>query len=98
MTLKTLKDIRKDRIKYFKKKLESFGCPDSYLEQTAKSMALFLEKQDKQEATKWIKLWKVDFNISAKKSDKEPIKEKIKAFKYFFNITGGDLNQSKNKK
>lgn len=53
--IKTLKDLRKDRIKYFKKKLKSFGCPDSYLEQTAKSMALFLEKQERQEAIKWVK-------------------------------------------
>ncbi len=39
MKLKTLKDIRKDRMKYFRKKLESFGCPDSYVEQTAKSIS-----------------------------------------------------------
>ena len=55
MKLKTLKDIRKDRMKYFRKKLESFGCPDSYVEQTAKSMVLFLEKQEKEEAIKWVK-------------------------------------------
>lgn len=88
--LKTLKDMRKDRIKYFKKKLESFGCPDSYLEQTARSMALFLEKQDKQEAIKWVK----DIRESTPSTSQK--KEDIRCFseswiKNFFNITEENL-------
>ncbi|KKM99919.1 hypothetical protein LCGC14_1142990 [marine sediment metagenome] len=48
--LKTLKDLRKDRIKYFIKKLESFGCPDTFLKPTARKIALEIEKQDRKEA------------------------------------------------
>jgi hypothetical protein len=33
------KEFKQDLIKYFKKKLASFGCPDSYQDHTAKSMA-----------------------------------------------------------
>jgi len=85
MKLNTLKDIRKDRIKYFKKKLESFGCPDSYLEQTAKSMALFLEKQEKQEAIKRIKKIRKDFEEGTAGQTEDY------NFMDFFNITEEDL-------
>ncbi len=56
--LKTLKGLRKDRIKYFIKKLESFGCPDTFLKPTARKIALEIEKQDRKEAINWVKHWR----------------------------------------
>ena len=91
--LKTLKGLRKDRIKYFIKKLESFGCPDTFLKPTARRIALEIEKQDRKEAINWVKKYrhvKYIGDSEFETEDGELFRWDDK-FEQFFNITEDDL-------
>jgi len=89
--LKTLKGLRKDRIKYFIKKLESFGCPDTFLKPTARKIALEIEKQDRKEAINWVKDYQKRAKQTKSVDSKMVYNSLICEFERFFNITEDDL-------